>query len=58
MWRRLGFLLKGSLLDVNQGIHVERLLCYCEMVFQLVQFVDFRRERRFDTGNFVCRQYR
>jgi hypothetical protein len=55
---RLGFLLKGSLLDVNQGIHAKRLLCDCEMVLQLAQFVDLHRERRFDTGKFVCRQYR
>jgi hypothetical protein len=55
---RLGFLLKGSLLHVIQGIHVERLLCYCEMVLQLVHFVDLRHERCLDTGKFVCRQYR
>jgi hypothetical protein len=54
---RLGFLLKGSLLDVNQGVHIKRLLYYCEAVSQLVQFVDLRRECRFDPGKLVPRHY-
>jgi hypothetical protein len=48
---RLGFLLKGSLLDVNQGVYIERILRYCKAVLQVVQFVDLHRERRFDTGS-------
>ena len=40
-----------SLLDVNQSVYVERLLCCCETVLQLVQFVDLRCECRFDTGS-------
>ena len=44
---------KCSLLDVNQGVYVERLLCCCEPVLQLVHFVDLRCEGRFDTGELV-----
>jgi hypothetical protein len=55
---RLGFLLMGSLLDVKQGVHVKRLLRYSEAVSQLAQFVDLRRECRFDQGKLVCRKYR
>jgi hypothetical protein len=55
---RQGFLLKGSLLDVHQGVHVERLLCYCEIVLHLVQFVDLRRECSYDMGKLVPLHYR
>jgi hypothetical protein len=55
---RVGFLLKGSLLDANQGVYIERHLCDYEMVLHLVQFVDLHRERRFHPGKLVCRQYR
>ena len=37
---RQGSLRKCSLLDVNQGVYVERFLRCCKTVLQLVQLVD------------------